>query len=749
MEAKLRPSQVDILKYRQGWMGISAVPGSGKTYTLSALAAEIIKSGVLDSDQEVLVVTLVNSAVDNFSRRVGSFLKEETILPGLGYRVRTLHGLAHDIIRERPALAGLASDFSIVDEHAASEILSKSIQAWIRMHTPELHLLVDTSKTSYKFEDICRRYLPDTLEKTALAFIRTAKDKQYTPEDLRERLKISPARLPLVEMCLDIYTDYQRALMYRNALDFDDLMRTALMMLKIDNQLLERLRHRWPYILEDEAQDSSRLQEDILRLMAGENGNWVRVGDPNQAIYETFTTANPKYLRDFVKNEKVIAHDLPASGRSTKSIIALANYLIEWTMNQHPNQDVRSALAPPAIQPVETDDPAPNPPEPQTGSGIQIKNIVLTPEAELDKVATHLENWLRTNGDKTVAVLGYFNAHMENMAEVLQSRHIPYVEILRSSSSSRHTASKLTTIIQLLADPLKIPNWKEAFKVWCLIRSGEENLDETQKLAQHKLERQSSLADFIYPVGVDPLDKWEAEGISVPAINLVYEFRQQARIWLDASILPIDQLMLTLAQELFNDPADLALAHKLAAYLNQMSRLHADWRLPEYAAELSTFAGYARKLSGFSSEDEGFDPDKYKGKVVLSTLHKAKGLEWDKVYLTSINNYDFPSGAENDEYYSESWFMQNRMNLLAETLAELDQLQDPEHAHEPNRGEATIVDRNRLIAERLRLLFVGITRAKQELVISWNNGKRGSSHAAVTLLVLERYLSGYSDEPQV
>ncbi|NIP85784.1 MAG: UvrD-helicase domain-containing protein, partial [Planctomycetales bacterium] len=56
----------------------------------------------------------------------------------------------------------------------------------------------------------------------------------------------------------------------------------------------------WPYILEDEAQDSSRLQEEILRKLAGKGGNWVRVGDPNQAIFETFTTADPKYLRDFM-----------------------------------------------------------------------------------------------------------------------------------------------------------------------------------------------------------------------------------------------------------------------------------------------------------------------------------------------------------------------------------------------------------------------------------------------------------------
>ncbi len=56
--------------------------------------------GELEEDQEVLVVTLVNSAVDNFAKRVAAFVRERGLLPNLGYRVRTLHGLAHDIVRE-------------------------------------------------------------------------------------------------------------------------------------------------------------------------------------------------------------------------------------------------------------------------------------------------------------------------------------------------------------------------------------------------------------------------------------------------------------------------------------------------------------------------------------------------------------------------------------------------------------------------------------------------------------------------
>src|SRR5271157_3108146 len=106
-----RPSQREILKYTGGTLGISAVPGSGKTHTLSALAAQIISSSQLGPDQEVLIVTLVNSAVDNFSARIGEFIQARGLIPQLGYLVRTLHGLAHDIVRENPPLVGLDKNF--------------------------------------------------------------------------------------------------------------------------------------------------------------------------------------------------------------------------------------------------------------------------------------------------------------------------------------------------------------------------------------------------------------------------------------------------------------------------------------------------------------------------------------------------------------------------------------------------------------------------------------------------------------
>ena len=275
-----RPSQREILKYTGGTLGISAVPGSGKTHTLSALAAQIISSGQLERDQEVLIVTLVNSAVDNFSARIGEFIQARGLIPQLGYRVRTLHGLAHDIVRENPPLVGLDKKFSIVDETASSSMIADAARAWVQTHPDFLDQYISTALDDYQTRRVRDKDWPQLIETLASSFIRSAKDRRLTPDKLRLALDRQPAPLSLAHMGLDIYSDYQRALAYRGAVDFDDLIRLAYEMLDTSDELLERLRYRWPYILEDEAQDSSDIQQAILGMLAGEPPSSLRDTPP-------------------------------------------------------------------------------------------------------------------------------------------------------------------------------------------------------------------------------------------------------------------------------------------------------------------------------------------------------------------------------------------------------------------------------------------------------------------------------------
>ncbi len=733
-----RPKQRQVLAYKGGRMGVSAVPGSGKTWTLSLLAAKLIAEGNLGDEQEVLVVTLVNSAVSNFAGRVARFVQERGLLPNVGYRVRTLHGLSHDIVRERPALAGLADDFQIIDERAATEILQDAAQAWVRSHPYSLDAVLSADLDESRTEGVRRGRWQDYVTGLATSFIKQAKDLQLTPADLRYRLDQFPESLPLLEMGYAIYADYQRALAYRGAVDFDDLIRLALQTLRLDPAFLARLRERWPYILEDEAQDSSRLQEEILKLLVGPDGNWVRVGDPNQAIYETFTTASPEYLRRFMKQPGVQSRDLPNSGRSMQSVINLANYLIRWSNDAHPVPAIRSALATPYIKPAPRGDPQPNPPD--APENVHLNARGLSPQQEIEAVARALERWLPEHKDETVAVLVPRNDRGFEVANALKAKNIPYVELLRSTRTTREAAGALTHLCYYLADPTSAKKLATVYRVWQR-QSRDDPVLEARVADVAKLLRQiARVEDYLWPrADRDWLAEQNLEDADPSLYDHLVEFRALVQRWQGTTTLPIDQIILTLAQDLFTAPADLAIAHKLAVVLRQAADAHPEWRLPELTQELAVIAKNERKFLGFSDEDTGFDPDKHKGEVIISTIHKAKGLEWDKVYLLSVNDYDFPSALPQDSFISEAWFVRDHLNLEAEVLAQLKAFYENPDLFIYDEGAPTLKARQEYAAERLRLLYVGITRARKALTVTWNTGRRGTAQPAVPFIALQTW----------
>ena len=268
----------------------------------------------------------------------------------------------------------------------------------------------------------------------------------------------------LARMGAEIFADYQRSLAFRGAVDFDDLIRLALEALHAAPDYLARLRQRWPFVLEDEAQDSSKLQEEILQTLVGENGNWVRVGDPNQAIYETFTTASPLYLRAFLKKAGVSAVTLDESGRSQPAIIDLANHLVDWARASHPNERVRDAFVNQHIRPTAPGDPQPNPPADPTA--VKLEHKELSPDQELQAIAQSLKEWLPDHQTWTVAVLVPRNERGFQVSSLLKAREIPHVELLRSTDITRQTAGVLGNLLHFLADPASSRKLSVAFRVW-------------------------------------------------------------------------------------------------------------------------------------------------------------------------------------------------------------------------------------------------------------------------------------------
>lgn len=734
-----RPSQKEVLKYRHGLMGISAVPGSGKTWTLSQLAVKLILTIDLEPEQEILIVTFSNSAADNFSTRVGEQLRQNGLMEGFGYRVRTLHGLANDIIHERPDLVGLSNDFGIIDESESEEIMKELVSIAIENNRDFLVGLVTEDLSDKRREGIIKKDLPKLLLDLARNWIKTVKDKQISIQQLDEWLAV-PATNPLMSVCLNIYRGYQAALNYRGAIDFDDLIRYAYECLKLDPDLVRQLQYRWPYILEDEAQDSSKLQQAILNTLVGENGNWVRVGDPNQAIYESFTTADPNLLKSFIAREDVNALDLPVSGRSAKKIIDLANAMIKWVQNSHPNFSVRDALSEPLIQPTLPGDPQTNPAN--KADSVQIIQTAMTADQELSFLTKQLKTWLEENPESTVAVLTFLNTRASEILEHLKKQNIEVSDaLMKVPESTRLSAGAIALILKSIYDPLNPAHLSKCFSVFYRHMLDQPEKSGLVNRTATMIKQLSETEAFLYPQESDGFDEDYPFELSDEQRELLRNFRLAIQRWHKAAYLPMDQLVLVIAQDLVLDNTERAIVQKISGFIKSLLENNPDWTSIRIMEELIDISKNNRGFSSFSQREDGFDPENYRGKVIVATAHKSKGLEWDKVFLSSANNYDYPSGEPGEVYNSEKWFIDGKRNLEAELFYDLESMR-LEHLgglmfQQYDKQSA----RDDIVRDRLRLFYVGITRAKKSLTISWNTGRIGNLRASAPLQYLAEMIS--------
>jgi DNA helicase-2/ATP-dependent DNA helicase PcrA len=422
------------------------------------------------------------------------------------------------------------------------------------------------------------------------------------------------------------------------------------------------------------------------------------------------------------------------------SIIDLANALIEWTQNHHPMSFARNALTPPFIQPTSPDDPQPNPAD--CPDCIHFVETAMTPDQEIQFVLDQVEKHLQAHPDNTLAILSPRNNRSFKFVDGLKNRNLPYVDsMLQSTNATRLSTGAIANILNYLADPKSSHKLSAAYRVW---RRGERENEEKWKFHQkvsNIIRKVKRVEEYIWPASQDDwLSSFGDEQTDQLFVEELSAFRSVVQSWHSTVFLPIDQLILTISQNLFLDPAELALAHKLSSLMRQYSNSHPDWRLPEFTEELRSIAKNQRKYLGFSQDDSAFDPDRYPGQVVVSTMHKAKGLEWDAVFLTSMNNYNFPSGHEYDQYQPEKWFIKDDLNMEAESVSQLITILEDHPFDWYKPGEASLEARKEFIRERLRLFYVGITRARSWLMATWNTGRFSKNSPALPFQEMINFL---------
>ncbi|MCK5177662.1 MAG: ATP-dependent helicase, partial [Candidatus Aenigmarchaeota archaeon] len=296
-----RDDQAPVLDYKGGEMAVSAVPGAGKTKILEALIIKFILEGV--NPEKILVLTYMDSAARNIRDRIKDSCVNLSKFPCIS----TIHGLGLSIIREgdNNARINLTSDFQICDDSVRYRIISEIYNKY----NQNINLSINDYGSAFSTAKLLKVNVNE-----AGNFL-----SRKNAEIYKELSEFFP-----------VYQEYQAVLKSKNMIDFDDILIYSVKLLEDYPEIRDYYRKKFDYIIEDEAQDSSSVQQELLSLIS--SGNLIRCGDPNQAITSSFSTSDIDNFKCFIKKTNTV--EMTSSQRCAKEIYEFANNLIEQTEKQ-------------------------------------------------------------------------------------------------------------------------------------------------------------------------------------------------------------------------------------------------------------------------------------------------------------------------------------------------------------------------------------------------------------------------------
>lgn len=703
-EIRFRKGQDKVMEYEGGYMAVPSVPGAGKTFVLTQLAAKLIEEK-RHRPGKILIVTYMNSAVANFKQRIYDLLKDRGLNPMEGYEVMTLHTLAMNIIREKPDKILLDDEFAILDGTKQAELFREIFTEWLRRNRREFYSLIDSNRYSHQYLIKMEERWTDDFYRMAPSSFSYFKVQGYDANTLTQ-LAEQNKDIPILKWLIELYGEYESALKVRGLIDFDDILVGALKLLKDDRELLERYQKRYTFIFEDEAQDSNIIQQELLIMISEDSGNFIRVGDSNQAIMSTFTVSDPKLFRDYCENPFTEVQSINVASRSCSHVIDLANFFVSWTREYHPCIDCRESLAPQYIEVVDRDDPYPNPVVDR--HSVYFKPFK-RPADELSYIVDHCKGHIDKKPDKTLAVLVPTNRMADELVDELEKRQIPYKEITSFPRERAYAANVIGVVLDFIVSPHENKRLVEAIK-YILEDEEVEDLEELSKFLMTV-----PVEELLYPLyGNIDRDIVPPKLIESGIWNRFEEAMPLLREFLETSSEMPEYLVLHIAERLNFDWDKMAIAQKIASDIRYLVSLNPDWSLMHLAQELKSIENSYNYFANIVYDMQGFDPNP--GEVTVSTLHKAKGLEWDTVFLMSMTAYHFPATLE-DKFMGDCYYLREEYqnpDVLAN--AQFDKLIGRGGSHD--YVEQSKID---IISEKVRLLYVGITRAKEYLIMTSNN----------------------------
>ena len=547
-----RPDQQAVLDYKGGLMSVSATAGSGKTTIMLLLVDKLLSGEIIKGiePKNIFVLTFMESAARNFKERIKNRYPDLVELPNIS----TIHGLALRIIKENNNYSklNLDYDFEIVDEIKRVNFLNE--------------ICLKHSITSDKI---------DLYDKAISTY--------------KNEIALYPEYICENKLFLNIYNAYQEKLKEENLIDYDDLLLFSLKLLRENKDILEYYQDLAQIIIEDEAQDSSFVQQNLIKLLSGKHKNVIRCGDINQAITSTFTNSDVKGFRDFIKNSYNVEMD--RCQRCATGVLDCANKIVEIA-----KKDKINAFSSLIMKPVEN-------------VNIVDKNAVLTNIFDDEKeestfIISKIQDIIKKDKDKTIAILVRNNFQINKWDNLLKEN---FIKTYKNSDSliNNPLFKTVLLILEFIINPydLKLTVQIASF----LYETGfykYENLEYAKKLEKPIFFN----SDFDEPL------YWDLTYLLFKNHYNIYDL-----------VTEIGNIYFGNTPENVNIPLVAAIAQKIRNSVKTFEEAVERLKQIQYKNNFSN-------IKFFSNDNDS----KKASKVQIMTLHKSKGDEFDYVFIPEL-----------------------------------------------------------------------------------------------------------------
>jgi len=673
----LTPAQKKAVDMVEGPVLVVAGPGTGKTHILTLRIANILLK-TQANPTNILVLTFTDSAARTVRRRLIELVGEKV---GREVFISTFHGFAEYILNTYaesfPDFASRRLMGDVENTLLWREVLET--EQVVHLSTPKspFHYLKDLASLQKDLVreritlDDYRAWVGDEGKRLeadpSLRYIRGEKEGELKPEGQKklERLEKAYEAARIIEA-------YEALKEKRGVYDFGDMLRRAVDALQEDAALAAELQELYQYVLADEHQDANALQHALLDALAyDEHPNLFVVGDEKQAIFR-FQGADATHFSEFTSRyprAEVIA--LGESFRSYQGILDAAHVL----MNEHASDREHAELK-------------------ATRTGDAAIRLLVSPDplAERDQVASLVEDAI-ASGTKPheIAVITSRNSTADLMSEHLRARGVPVLRAGDMALESRPLLRALLAYMRAVANPLDTASFRESLLApWWQIP-----LDERASLLLRY--RDHELPDAVrttYPKIAEALEELQAAALAEPALVLFSRLleRSGARGY-----------VLSHAQHIEDD---LALLRKLYMHVEDMVARDSSMTFARIVDALTKASEHG--LAGVKSSVL-----QREGLVTVITAHKAKGMEFEKVFVVGLTANEWEKGG--------------KAPLIP-----------------------TPIDQKRTLGDVLRQFYVALTRAKDEIVLSYASETGDGKERAPSMLIpagLPRLEAAYDPVP--